>query len=274
MPAVNIDCPIHLFDLRNKFSANWHKNSAFKIAAFSCLILVGMNKWKNIIKLLKTMPPRDHFLYWGFPIILSLLLMICYFRGPNWLQELAASSYNREFGLVENAQNAILLCTIYLAFRLLKISDYKWPKIFYLLIFFAVVFTFLEEIDYGFHYINYLNDADARQRGINHNIHNLPDVNNQIRLIFYILIAIFVIILPYISSSRLPSLLVHFVADIRLQLTVLAFLVISKMAGIFNDLSHYTNLALDGNISEFEELPLYYLLMVYVYKLYKQEWKN
>lgn len=220
------------------------------------------------------MGPRDHFVYWGFPLILSFILMICYFQGPDWLQELAASSYNREFGLVEHTQNAILLCIVYMAFRLLKLPHSKRLRLPYLLIFFAAVFVFLEEIDYGYHYINYINDADANQRSINHNIHNLPDVNNQLRLIFYILIAVFVILLPYFLSVKLPSLLVHFVADIRLQLTVLAFLIISKMAGILNDLSHYTNLALDGNISEFEELALYYLFLVYIYNLYLQECKN
>jgi hypothetical protein len=230
--------------------------------------------WKSIPKSLKTLSVRDHLLYWGFPLFLSFLLMVCYFQGPTWLQELAASSYNREFGLVENIQNVILLGIIYMAFRLLKIPYSGWLRLAYLLIFFTAVFVFLEEIDYGYHYINYINDADASQRSINHNIHNLPDVNNQLRLFFYILIAIFIIILPYFSSSRLPSLLRHFSADIRLQLTVLAFLIISKMAGIFNDLSHHTNMALHGNISEFEELPLYYLFLVYVYKLQIQESKN
>jgi hypothetical protein len=233
-----------------------------------------MNRWEKITKSLKAMGPQDHFLYWGFPLILSLILMICYFQGPQWLQELAASSYNREFGLVENTENAFLLCIVYFAFRLLKLPHSKRLRLPYLLIFFAAVFVFLEEIDYGYHYINYINDADARQLSINHNIHNLPHVNNQLRLIFYILIAIFVIILPYFLSFKLPSLLVNFVADIRLQLTVLAFLIISKMAGIFNDLSHYTNRALEGNISEFEELALYYLFLVYIYNLYLQESKN
>jgi hypothetical protein len=220
------------------------------------------------------MSRRDHFIYWGFPLLLSFILMVCYFQGPDWLQELSASSYNREFGLVENTENVILLCDIYIAFRLLKIPNPKRLKIPYLVIFFATVFVFLEEIDYGYHYINYINDADARQLSINHNIHNLPEVNNRLRLIFYILIAIFVIILPYFSSSRLPSSLTHFVADVRLQLTVLAFLIISKMAGIFNDLSHNTNMALHRNISEFEELALYYLFLVYEYNLYLKESRN
>jgi hypothetical protein len=200
--------------------------------------------------------------------------MVCYFQGPDWLQELAASSYNREFGLVENTENAILLCIIYIAFRLLKLPHSKRLKLPYLIIFFAAVFVFLEEIDYGYHYINYLNDADNKQLSINHNIHNLGNVNNQLRLVFYILIAIFVIILPYLSSSRLPPLLAHFVADIRLQLTLLAFLMISKMAGIFNDLSHNTNMSLHRNISEFEELALYYLFLVYLYNLYWKESRN
>jgi hypothetical protein len=194
-----------------------------------------------------------------------------YFQGPDWLQELAASSNNREFGLVENTQNVLLILTNYVALRLLMIRHSGWVKLAYMLIFLTALFVFLEEIDYGHHYINYINNAGADQLRVNHNLHNIPDVNNHLRLFFYCLIAIFIIILPYFSSSRLPSLLNHFASDIRLQLTVLAFLVISKVAGIFNDLSNFTNMALHGNISEFEELPLYYLFLIYVYKLYSKE---
>ena len=32
-------------------------------------------------------------------------------------------------------------------------------------------------------------------------------------------------------------------------------------------------MALKGNISEFEELALYYLLLLYVYKLYRKEYR-
>lgn len=231
-----------------------------------------MDKWKNIVNSFRTMKWQDHLLYWGNPLIISFILMMFYFQGPDWLQELAASSYNREFGLVENIQNAFLLFTVYLAFRLLSIRHSGWLRIGHLLIVSTAIFVFLEEIDYGHHYINYLNGADAKQHSINHNIHNLPEVNNQLRLIFYIIIAIFIIILPYFQSSGLPSFLAHFVSDIRIQLTVLAFPVISKMAGIFNNLSHFTNMALNGNISEFEELALYYLFMLYVYKLHQREY--
>jgi hypothetical protein len=231
-----------------------------------------METLKRIPQSLKTMGWQEHLLYWGYPMILSFILQLCYFQGPDWMQELAASSYNREFGLVENTQNVLLLITSYLAFRLLIIPNSGWLKLAYWLIFLTALFVFLEEIDYGHHYINYINNAGPDQLRINHNIHNIDNVNNQLRLFFYILIAIFIIILPYFSSSRLPSLLTHFVSDIRLQLTVLAFLVISQMAGIFNNLSHFTNMALNGNISEFEELPLYYMFLVYVYKLYLREY--
>jgi hypothetical protein len=231
-----------------------------------------MEKWKRIAQSLKTMEWQHHLLYWGYPLILSFILMMFYFQGQNWMQELAASSYNREFGLVENTQNVLLIFTSYMAFRLLRIRNSGWLKLAYVLIFLTALFVFLEEIDYGQHYINYINNPDADQNRINPNIHNIPNVNNQLRLFFYCLIAIFIIILPYFSSSTLPSLLMHFVPDIRLQLTILAFLVISKMAGIFNNLSHFTNMALNGNISEFEELPLYYLFLVYVYELYQREY--
>jgi hypothetical protein len=187
------------------------------------------------------------------------------------MQELAAPTYNREFGLVENFQNLMLLIAAYMAFRLVMTSGSRWIRIGYLLIFLTVVFTFVEEIDYGYHYIHYLNDADIAERSINHNVHNTPNVNNYIRLVFYIVILIFVIILPYFPSIKLPSFIKHFVPTIHLQLTVLAFLVISKLVGIFNNISTSTNMVLDGNLSEFEELALYYLVTVYVHRLYRNE---
>jgi hypothetical protein len=214
---------------------------------------------------------NDHMLYWGYLLILSLVLIIFYFQGAPWMQELAAPTYNREFGLVENAQNVMLLFTAYIAFRLVIKRTRGWIRLGYFLIFGTVVFTFLEEIDYGYHYINYLNNADAAARSINHNIHNTPNTNNRIRLMFYLLILVFVIILPYFPSRKLPQVVKHFVPTIRLQLTVLAFLVTSQTVGLFNKFSTSTNMVLHGNLSEFEELCLYYLVMMYVYRLYREE---
>ncbi len=99
-----------------------------------------MDKWKSIADSLRTMRWQDHLVYWGYPLIISFILMLFYFQGPRWLQEMAASTYNREFGLVENTENAFLLFTIYIAFRLLRIRHTGWLKAGYLLIFSTAVF--------------------------------------------------------------------------------------------------------------------------------------
>jgi hypothetical protein len=226
-----------------------------------------MRKWKAM-QSVRDMKWSDHMLYWGYPLFISLVLMLLYFQGSPWMQELTAPVYNREFGLLENIQNILLLLTAYMSLHLLISSRLGWIRFGYLLMFIAAAFTFLEEIDYGYHYINYLNDADAMARSVNHNIHNTGNTTNYIRLIFYILVVIFVIILPYVPSSKQPSWVNHFVPTVRLQLTLLAMLITSKLVGIFNEMSHSTNMALHGNLSEFEELCLYYLLMMYVYRLY------
>ena len=69
---------------------------------------------------------NDHMLYWGYLLTLSLVLIIFYFQGAPWMQELAAPTYNREFGLVENAQNLMLLATAYIAFRLVMPRNSGW----------------------------------------------------------------------------------------------------------------------------------------------------
>ena len=203
-----------------------------------------MHKYK-ILQPVQSMKWNDHLLYWGYLFLLSLLLMAFYFYGSPWMQELAAPTYNREFGLVENVQIVILLVTAYMAYRLLVRSKPGWIRTGYLLILLTLVFTFFEEIDYGYHYINYLNDADLAERTINHNIHNTPNVNNYIRLVFYIVLLVFVILLPYFPSIKLPGFIQHFVPTIRLQLTLVTFLIVSRLVGIFNNLSTSTNMALN-----------------------------
>jgi hypothetical protein len=222
---------------------------------------------------LRAMKGKDHLLYWGYPLIISLVLMVLYFQGSRWMQEMVAPVYNREFGLLENIQNIILLFAAYMSLLLVIRSRLGWIRFGYLLMFIAAAFTFFEEIDYGYHYINYLNDADAAARSINHNIHNKGNTTNHIRLAFYILIIIFVIILPYVPKAKHPTWISHFVPTVRLQLTLLAMLITSWLVGVFNNISHSTNMSLDGNLSEFEELCLYYLLMMYVYRLYDNDRK-
>ena len=50
-----------------------------------------------------------HIKYWVLPLIVISLLMVMYFSGVKWAQELICPSVNWELGIVENMQLGLLL---------------------------------------------------------------------------------------------------------------------------------------------------------------------
>ena len=230
-----------------------------------------MKTVKRVQEIIRNMSLREHFFFWGAPLLISVVLMFMYFFGPEWLQEMAAPAFNREFGLLENFQNVFLLLASLISFRIFMVRKKNYVKWIWLLVSFGALFIFLEEIDYGYHYIIYAQHGATAVATNPHNIHNKGNTNNDLRMFFYGVILVFIIILPYLPWKKIPALFRHFVGAKKLQFTVLTMLIVSYLAGVFNNLSVNNNLSLKGNISEFEELALYYLLFAYIYKLYQEQ---
>src|SRR5262249_20458650 len=67
---------------------------------------------------MRRMTWNDWLVYLILPALTTLVLVSMYFAGPRWMQEIVAPAANREFGLVENLQNVLLIGCVVLTFLL------------------------------------------------------------------------------------------------------------------------------------------------------------
>ena len=227
-----------------------------------------MGVFQKVSTTFRQMTWKEHLVYYILPILVSWTLAFIYFAGSRWMQDLVAHSYNREFGLLENLENLLLLLIIIISFTLLRRSVNGTMKIIYVLCLLASLFMLLEEIDYGFHYWNYFNGIHPQDDPVIHNIHNQG--KNTIKILMWIcyaIILLFIIIMPHVKKDRLPEWIVNFIPSIKLHFTVLAIPLISRMPHILNNMNFETNQSLYHNLSEFEELAIYYIFFLFFYEM-------
>jgi len=220
----------------------------------------------------KQMTWKEHLVYWVLPIVISWILAIMYFMGPLWMQNLTAHSYNREFGILENLENILLLGVIIISFILLKNAPNLTLKSIYLLCLGASVFMLLEEIDYGFHLYNYYKGIHPQEDTVIRNIHNQG--KNTIKILMwtgYAIILLFILVMPHVNKKKLPAWLVDFVPSIKLHFTVLSLPFISRFPHILNSMNFETNMSLYHNLSEFEEFAIYYIFFLFFYEMKKRQ---
>lgn len=230
-------------------------------------------------------PLKSHLL---LPGGLSLLLMLMYFSGNAQLQNIVAPSIEnvplfsaREFGALEMLQNILLLCVaIYAARCLIKTRD-AWARLFVLLLLVVSVFTLLEEIDYGAHFIEYFTGeyGSLDQASWDRNWHNKTSASG-VQNVSYLklaakigLLAGFVLAPLLLSSVRIP--VIRLLLPSRWMIsTVVLIALLSVLAHALDDAGLGMTEGQQGNlfknVSEFREMNMYYLLLVYVATLHER----
>ena len=227
-----------------------------------------MGVFQSVSSTFRQMTLKEHLVYYILPIMVSWTLAFIYFAGPRWMQDLVAHSYNREFGLLENLENLLLLLIIIISFTLLRRSGNGAMKIIYMLCLLASVFMLLEEIDYGYHFWNYFNGIRPQDDLVIHNIHNQG--KNTIKILMwvcYAIILLFIMIMPHLKKDRLPVWIMNLIPSIKLHFTVLSIPLISRIPHILNNMNFETNQSLYHNLSEFEELAIYYVFFLFFYEM-------
>jgi hypothetical protein len=222
---------------------------------------------KNLGYSFRHMNLREHLIYWIAPILICWLLAFMYFAGTPWMQAVVAHPYNRELGLLEHLENAFLLIIIILVIVLLRRAKGTMLTTFFILCLGGFVFLFLEEIDYGFHYINYYKGIRPGEDTIVRNLHNREKGTiSKMMWVCYAAI-LFIMVLPHIYKDRLAPWVRTLVPSLRLQFTILAIPLVSKFPFYLDSLDFTPNGALHRNLSEFEEIMIYYIFFLYFYEL-------
>ncbi|MEE4217587.1 MAG: hypothetical protein V2I48_08265 [Xanthomonadales bacterium] len=215
------------------------------------------------------------------PAVASLSLMALYFSGVQTLQSIVAPSIEglpafswREFGALETMQNLVLLAIIFQLVEALIRLRGPCVKLGCTVLLTFTAFLFLEEIDYGAHWVGLL--TEQKQPLSPHtwgrNVHNRltedgVQYGSYMKAASKVIVVLVFVAAPFLlrRSTQLavrllrPSRWMAATAFLMFLLSLLAHALdqagLSEINGIRGNLQY--------NISEFRELNLYYLFLLY-----------
>lgn len=211
-----------------------------------------------------------HLRFWIIPLLLLVPLLAMYFSGVKWMQELVCPSINWEFGIVENIQNLLLLMILTINIIAIIKKEKQIEKIVFILLSLFTLFVFLEEIDYGAHFLRYFqghSDTMFHELTGKANIHNMGN-NAKIfkRSIYPLMLGLFIISPLIINKFKNPIfryLIPHSWFVITAFITILSYIVPRLLVDL--------NILEDGgfgvNIGEFSEMMIYYIFFLYLYEV-------
>ena len=208
---------------------------------------------------------RRILLYAVAPTSLSLLLIALYFSGVEILQTITSPASQREFGLIENAQNLLLLSAAVICWRAARLENHNAWRWFWHLGTFACLVIFMEEIDWGDHYRSVLTGTQ-RPGGGHFNIHNQGNITHWLKQLVDGGSVIFFLLLP-LARKKLPVKLQILIPDIHSVLPLLCGLLTSELAHGLEDAGWDNNGSLINNISEFREIITYWVGLLYFWEV-------
>lgn len=222
------------------------------------------------------------------PVFMSLAIMALYFSGNVYLQNLVAPSMDsmplyssREFGVLEILQDVLLLFIIVYSVRCFLVSTNTWIRLVAISLLVVSVFTFLEEIDYGMHFVEYVTGehGSLAQETWNRNWHNKLNAKG-VQNVSYIKLAINIgvlvgFVLAPLLLSKVQNPTIRLLLPSKWMISTVFLIVLLSLLAHSLDRAGFATIDqklgnLDYNISEFRELNMYYLLLLYVAILYER----
>lgn len=243
-------------------------------------------------------------IYGVVPLVLSTALQAMYFSGNLVLQRLACPKLPplsidayREFGLVENVQNLLILgILITVIAGAIRSHNPRLRLLFGALACFSTL-VLLEEIDYGAHLYAYLTAEEVvgwfepatsptfqallakTDFGAEpFNLHNRGDLTDIIKNVVSGLILALFVVAPFYDRKIKSEWLRYFMADRFALLTVVTMVLMRLLTRELGDLDsqliaaaeasgHGTTRevgSMNNNLSEFREVLTYYLFFIYL----------
>jgi hypothetical protein len=200
-----------------------------------------------------------------------------YFLDIFGLSEAISPTLNREFGVLEHLQLLIILAIIVLAFRTARKTTTRFQRYFFLLAGVFSIFIFLEEVDYGIHYYEFIvadtieeNSTGAFEDGPR-NLHNQGYIRQYTMWAVYLGLVIFLGLASFLRSKSFPRN-----AWLRWLIPSNGYFILSLVAMfLINELVRYLEqnvkdpsiISLNGNTIEFQETFIYYIAFLYLFEL-------
>lgn len=220
---------------------------------------------------------KKHFYYWILPSIFVAISMLIYLFDILGLAFIIAPEINREFGLIENTQLIIILGIFIIAFKALRKEKINFKKYIFIAFSLLSIFMFLEEIDYGAHIVDYYHgrswtEALAKNGGENNiiNIHNQGNLLHYIKLSAYVSFALFLVIVPaIIRKTKFSNIYLNWlIPSTYFIYTLISMTALNQVARFIDKkMEHATVTSLHKNVSEFEEVFIYYIMLLYIFEL-------
>lgn len=241
--------------------------------------------------------------YLCIPLLMSCILTGMYFSGNIVLQRLVSPVLPpmspdawREFGLLENVANIMILILFALACYAVRIKKHLLERAGFSVLALLFLFVFVEEIDYGTHFYKYATsdneynwfmpktewsqeliqsiDLDTKP----FNLHNKGDAIDTVKKFVDVGMVLFFVVFPFIGS-RFKNKWIRYATPDRF--VILTILVIVVMRFVVHELGDWDEGlvraaissggpinrelgSISNNLSEFRELNTYYLVAVYL----------
>jgi hypothetical protein len=214
-----------------------------------------------------------HFFYWILPTGFVLALVMLYFTGGPVARSVLAPGFNRELGVLESTQHLLILAVLLVVWRGFRNARDAWERLGFGLVFALGSFQLLEEINYGQHYLMALQGIPRDGFARAWSLHNQGGNSSRIKTFSDIVMAVYFVVLPLVANRRFPAWL-RYLAPPRLMVaTILCMVLVSKLAHRLNDAQVLADHQLGNSISEFREIFVYYIGLLYVYELvYRRHW--
>lgn len=219
------------------------------------------------------------------PAALSLLLMGLYFSGSSMAQAIVSPKVEglaflswREFGALEMLQNVVLILIAVCLARSVGLTQWRWQKPLFALMTLLVVFLLLEETDYGLHFYEYFTGStvESETGEWNRNLHNL-EAREGVQWTGYLkdlakgILVLGFVAAPLVFRKSENTFIRLFTPSRWCIATVLLLVLLSRLAHFLEGagLSVIDGQpgSLEHNISEFRELNMYYLGLLYFAEL-------
>jgi hypothetical protein len=210
-----------------------------------------------------SMNAKQHLYYWVLPLLAGWTFTLMYFSGIPWMAEVIAPSYDREFGLLENLQALLIVCTLVVLIATALLPMRLAFRIVAVLACVGAAAMFLEEIDYGLHWLEWVRGIQPGTGAKTRNLHNQGRNTANLKLIANLILGALFALLPYIDRLKQYRLVKAVCPSRMLVFTVLATVLVALLHHLLDPYNLPTNRALDSNQSEFEEMLIYYAFFVY-----------
>jgi hypothetical protein len=182
---------------------------------------------------------------------------------PRPRQESSAGSW-REFGLLENLQHAILIAILVISLLAVRRKETKIEQAGFLGLAAFTLFVFLEEIDYGLHYYEFIMNISWKDVAQVRNWHNQGDRTRLFKIATDAGMILMFVIAPFALRGIQNRWVQYLIPDRWCLATMIAAYLIRTTAHSLQDAGFGNPGSIDNNLSEFRELITYYLACIYV----------